>query len=67
MALRKIGEYSSEEVEAYLFQLFTIADGNQNGILEPDEVEWMLMNSGFEFTPAQIEQALWHTPTRSPY
>ena len=46
--------FTAAELEHYLKELFSIADENGDGVLQPAEMAKLLQMSGFEFTSGQI-------------
>ena len=47
--------YKPEHLNAYLKQLFSIADENGDGVLEPDELRTLLKLCGFDLSAKEIE------------
>ena len=47
--------YKPEHLNAYLKQLFSIADENGDGVLEPDELKTLLQLCGFDLSAKEIE------------
>ena len=47
--------YKPEHLNAYLKQLFAIADANGDGVLEPDELRTLLELCGFDLSAKEIE------------
>ena len=48
--------YNAEELEQYFSKLFSIADENSDGVLQPDELKKMLGLCGFNLSAEEIAQ-----------
>ena len=48
--------YTVKQLESYLKGLFTIADVNGDGVLQPDELTKLLQMCGFELSAEEIAQ-----------
>jgi len=54
----RLAEVPAPMLERYLQKLFTIADTNGDGVLQPSEFKRLLELSGFNFSPDQVVQLL---------
>jgi Ca2+-binding EF-hand superfamily protein len=57
-AMPDLSEVPPAMMERYFKKLFTIADTNGDGVLQPEELKKLLSMSGFNFTPAQIDDIM---------
>ena len=48
--------YTAEQLEEYFKGLFSIADANADGVLQPDELEKLLQLCGFALSAEEIAQ-----------
>jgi len=53
-----VEKYTGEMLQAYLQQLFQVADENGDGVLQPDEMARLLSQSGFGFSEELIETVI---------
>lgn len=49
-------KYTPEQLSAYFTKIFSAADVNGDGVLDQAEVEFLLSNTGFKFSPSQVAE-----------
>jgi len=56
--LKEASGYSEADLKAYFAQLFSIADRNGDGVLQPDEIAELLELCGFNFEPNLVRKMI---------